>query len=78
MPGHPSTGYLRVHPDGTGSRVVVHQMVNSSDQAAFMAGAWAMVLGRLKANILAAVAGSAPPLRPPRRKESHPSRPAID
>jgi uncharacterized protein YndB with AHSA1/START domain len=78
VPGHPLTGYLRVHPAGTGSRVVVHQLVNSSDQAAFMAGAWAMVLGRLQANIAAAVAGSASPLRQPRRKESQPSRPAMD
>ena len=31
--------------------------------------AWAVVLGRLKANIVAAVAGPAPPRRPHRRKE---------
>ena len=30
-----------------------------------------MVLGRLKANIVAALAGPAPPQRPHRRKESH-------
>ncbi len=71
IPGQPLTGYLRIHPDGDGSRVVVHQLVDNPDQAAFMAGAWAMVLGRLKANILSAVAGSAPPQRPHRRKESH-------
>jgi uncharacterized protein YndB with AHSA1/START domain len=70
VPGHPLTGYLRVHPDGEGSRVVVHQLANNSDQAAFLAGAWAMVLGRLQANIVAALAGSAPPPRPPRSKES--------
>lgn len=70
VPGQPMTGYLRVHPDGIGSRVMVHQVVNTSDQAAFMEGAWAMVLGRLKANIVAALAGSAPPQRPHRRKES--------
>jgi ArsR family transcriptional regulator len=75
VPGQPLTGYLQVHPDGTGSRVVVHQMVNTADQAAFMEGAWAMVLGRLKANIVSALAGSAPPQRPHRRKErSEPSR----
>ena len=34
-------------------------LVNTSDQAAFMEGAWAIVLGRLKANIVAALAGSA-------------------
>jgi uncharacterized protein YndB with AHSA1/START domain len=76
VPGHPLTGYLRVHPDGAGSRVVIHQLVNRPDQAEFMAGAWAMVLGRLKANVVAALAGSAPPQRPPRgKKESHPVRP---
>jgi uncharacterized protein YndB with AHSA1/START domain len=74
VPGHPLTGYLRVHPEGDGSRVVVHQLVNSTDQAEFLAGAWAMVLGRLKANVVAALAGSAPPLRPPRAKEAHPRR----
>ena len=70
VPGHPVTGYLRVSPVGDGSRVVVHQLVNTAEQAAFMEGAWAMVLGRLKANIVAAVAGSAPPPRVRRRKQS--------
>ena len=74
VPGQPLTGYLQVRPDGAGSRVVVHQVVNTSDQAAFMEGAWAMVLGRLKANIVAALAGSPPPKRPPRRKQSHARR----
>ena len=74
VPGQPLTGYLQVHPNGDGSRVVVHQVVNTSDQAGFMEGAWAMVLGRLKANIVAALAGPAPPQRPHRRKESHPRR----
>jgi uncharacterized protein YndB with AHSA1/START domain len=72
VPGHPLTGYLRVQPDGEGSRVVVHQVVNTSDQAAFMEGAWAMVLGRLKANVVSAIAGPAPPVRLRRRKESRP------
>ena len=49
---------------------MVHQLVNKPEQATFMAGAWAMVLGRLKANIVAALADSAPPKRPPRRKQS--------
>jgi uncharacterized protein YndB with AHSA1/START domain len=63
VPGHPITGYLRVHRAGNGSRVVVHQLINTPEQAAFLEGAWAMVLGRLKANIVAAVGGSAPPQR---------------
>ena len=37
-----------------------------------MENAWAMVLGRLKANIATAVAGSAPPPRPRRRKQNGP------
>jgi hypothetical protein len=68
LPGRPLTGYLRVHPDGDGSRVVVHHVVNSSDRATFMEGAWAMVLGRLKANILSPLARSAPPPRQRRHK----------
>ena len=74
VPGYPLTGYLRIYADGDGSRVVIHQLVNSPDQADFMAGAWAMVLGRLKANVVAALAGSAPPQRSPRTKESNPRR----
>jgi DNA-binding transcriptional ArsR family regulator/uncharacterized protein YndB with AHSA1/START domain len=70
VPGQPLTGYLRIHPDGEGSRVVVHQLVDTPSQAAFMEGAWAMVLGRLKANIVSAIAGPAPPQRPHRRKET--------
>jgi DNA-binding transcriptional ArsR family regulator len=70
VPGRPLTGYLRVYPEGDGSRVEVHQLVDTLEQAAFMEGAWAMVLGRLKANVEAATAGSAPARRPRRRKES--------
>ena len=70
VPGQPLTGYLRVHPCDDGSRVVVHQLVDTPDQAAVMEAAWAMVLGRLKANIVAAFANSPPPQRPHRRKES--------
>jgi DNA-binding transcriptional ArsR family regulator/uncharacterized protein YndB with AHSA1/START domain len=70
VPGRPLTGYLRVYPDGDGSRVEVHQLVDTPEQAAFMEGAWAMVLGRLKTNIAAASAGSPPAPRPRRRKES--------
>ena len=70
VPGQSLVGYLRVYPEGEGSRVVVHQLVNSPDQATFMTGAWAMVLGRLKANVVAVLAGSAPPRLPARAKES--------
>ena len=70
VPGQALAGYLRVYPEGEGSRVVVHQLVNSPDQATFMTRAWAMVLGRLKANVVAVLAGSAPPRLPARAKES--------
>ena len=76
VPGKPLTGYLRVYPNGDGSRVVVQQFVDTPQQAAFMEGAWGMVLGRLKANIGAAVSGASPPQRPRRRKETR--RPASD
>ena len=77
VPGHPLAGYLRLYPEGEGSRVVVHQLVNTADQAQFLAGAWAMVLGRLKANLVAALAGTPPPGRVRRRKvsRSDPLRP---
>ena len=70
VPGQPLTGYLRVHPHGDGSRVVVHQVVSTPDRATFMEAAWAMVLGRLQTNIVSALAGSAPPPRQRRRKQS--------
>src|ERR671912_409166 len=70
VPGHPLAGYLRVYPEGEDSRVVVHQVVNTADQAAFMTGAWAMVLGRLKANVVAALAGAPPAPRQRRSKQS--------
>jgi DNA-binding transcriptional ArsR family regulator len=72
LPGHPTVGYLRVYPDGAGgSRVTVHQLVRTPEQATFMEVAWGMVLGRLKANLVAALAGSTPGPRPPRRKHGH-------
>ena len=72
VPGRPLAGYLRVYPEGEGSRVVVHQVVDTADQAAFMTGAWAMVLGRLKANVAAVLDGTPPAPRVRRRKEIRP------
>jgi ArsR family transcriptional regulator len=69
VPGQPLTGYLRIRPEGNGSRVEVHQLVDTAEQATFMESAWGMVLGRLKTNVVAAIAGSAPARRPPRRKK---------
>lgn len=55
VPGREMTGYLWVHPrDGGGSRVEVHQLVEGSEQAQFMEIAWASVLGRLRAGVVAA------------------------
>jgi DNA-binding transcriptional ArsR family regulator/uncharacterized protein YndB with AHSA1/START domain len=76
VPGHPLTGYLRIAPSGTGSRVEVHQLVHTSQQATFMEAAWGMVLGRLYTNIDSVTARSQPAtLRTPRRKTA-PERPA--
>ena len=51
VPGGEMTGYLRIQPRGSGAHVEVHQLVDTPAQAAFMEGAWAMVLGRLKAGV---------------------------
>ncbi|HWG64689.1 MAG TPA: metalloregulator ArsR/SmtB family transcription factor [Streptosporangiaceae bacterium] len=70
VPGAQLTGYLRIKPrQGGGAHVEVHQLVGSDRQATFMEGAWAMVLGRLKAGVVAAAdaAGTAV-TRAPRRK----------
>ena len=75
VPGQEMTGYLWVQAlDGGGSRVEVHQLVESSDQAQFMEIAWASVLGRLRAG---AVAASDPQTevrpRPRRPKKTKPN-----
>lgn len=55
MPGREMTGYLWVRPDEKGgSRVEVHQLVDGQEQARFMEIAWASVLGRLRAGVVAA------------------------
>ena len=55
VPGHEMTGYLRVRPRvGGGSHVEVHQLVEDANQAQFMEAAWGMVLGRLRAGVVAA------------------------
>lgn len=55
VPGREMTGYLWVRArDGGGSRVEVHQLVEGGDQAQFMEIAWASVLGRLRAGVVAA------------------------
>ena len=74
VPGGEMTGYIRVHarrPDG--SRVEVHQLVDTTAHAEFMESAWEMVLGRLKAGIRTALNPDAPvkPRAPrPKRRRS--------
>ena len=76
VPGGEMTGYLRIQPQGRGSHVEVHQLVDTPAQAAFMEGAWATVLGRLKAGVVRASdpAESMPP-RPARPKRTAPPLP---
>jgi DNA-binding transcriptional ArsR family regulator/uncharacterized protein YndB with AHSA1/START domain len=73
IPGGELVGYLRVRPLGDGgSRVEVHQLVDSPQQAEFMEAAWTLVLGRLKEGVAAATdpaAPMAPRARRPRRRD---------
>jgi uncharacterized protein YndB with AHSA1/START domain len=48
VPGGEMTGYLRIRARGDGTRVEVHQLVDTANQAQFMGAAWTLVLGRLK------------------------------
>lgn len=71
VPGRPLTGYLRIHDDTAGSRVEVHQIVDSDDQARFMQVAWGMVLGRLVSNLPTALSvGTPAEYRPQRPKRT--------
>ena len=70
VPGGEMTGYLRIHPHTDGARVEVHQLVETAAEAEFMEGAWAFVLGRLKAGVVrASDPGQAMPPRPARPKQ---------
>ena len=70
VPGGEMTGYLRIHPHPDGARVEVHQLVETAAEAEFMEGAWALVLGRLKAGVVRATdPGQAMPHRPTRPKQ---------
>jgi DNA-binding transcriptional ArsR family regulator/uncharacterized protein YndB with AHSA1/START domain len=73
VPGSERTGYLRFSPVETGTHVEVHQLVDTAAEAEFMEGAWALVLGRLKAGVAKAVdpeATVAPRPRRPKRRRS--------
>ena len=73
VPGGEMTGYLRIQPRGSGSRVEVHQLVDTPAQARFMEGAWAMVLGRLTAGVARASDPAEPMLPRPVRTKHTPS-----
>ena len=69
VPGGELTAYLRVRAGRAGgARVEVHQVLESPGQAQLMEVAWAMVLGRLKAGVVAASEGAA--AMPPRPRRS--------
>jgi DNA-binding transcriptional ArsR family regulator/uncharacterized protein YndB with AHSA1/START domain len=69
VPGGEMTGYVRFTAVGGGTRVDVHQLVDTGVQAEFMEGAWTLVLGRLRAGIVRALEpGVAAPARPTRPK----------
>ena len=76
VPGGEMTGYLRIQPGDRGAHVEVHQLVDTPAQAEFMAGAWAMVLGRLRSGVTGALdlrVPVAPRPRRPKRRDSRPS-----
>jgi uncharacterized protein YndB with AHSA1/START domain len=71
VPGAALPAYLRFEPSEPGCRVEVAQFVETRVQAEFMETAWTLVLGRLKAGVVAAsdrhVAVARRPARPKRQ-----------
>lgn len=59
VPGRGQRAYLTVEPSDGGARVTVHQLIESSQQAAYMESIWRTVLGRLHTAF-------SPATRPPR------------
>jgi len=74
IPGRALTGYVRFRARPHGCRVEVHQLVDTLRQAEFMETAWTLVLGRLKAGVVAAVDTRTPSrtraARPKRRRSA--------
>ena len=74
VPGGDMTGYMRFTTVEGGTRVDVHQIVDTGAQAEFMEGAWTLVLGRLRAGIVRAlepgVTAPARATRPKRRRSA--------
>jgi len=78
VPGGEMTGYLRIRPHPSGAHVEVHQIVDTPAQAEFMQGAWAMVLGRLRAGVVRACdpdSPMAPRAARPKRRDLGPHQP---
>lgn len=73
VPGGEMTGYLRVHPRGSGAFVEVHQLVDNPAQASFMEAAWKNILGRLKAGVSEASGGDRSMATRPRRAKNRAS-----
>jgi DNA-binding transcriptional ArsR family regulator/uncharacterized protein YndB with AHSA1/START domain len=69
VPGGEMTGYIRIQARDGGSRVEVHQLVDTLSQAEFMEAAWTLVLGRFKVGVARALDPHAPVApRVPRQK----------
>ena len=74
IPGNGMVGYLRFTAADTGCHVEVHQLVDSPEHTEFIQMAWTLVLGRLKAGVVAAVDQRLPgPSRRPRPKRQRAS-----
>jgi DNA-binding transcriptional ArsR family regulator/uncharacterized protein YndB with AHSA1/START domain len=59
VPGDGMTGYIRFTELEKGTRVEVHQLVDTPAQGEFMEAAWSLVLGRLSAGVERALSSSA-------------------
>jgi hypothetical protein len=63
-------GYMRFSAIDCGTHVEVHQLLNAPEHAEFVESAWTMVLGRLKAGVVAASDPDAPTSRRARRAKT--------
>lgn len=73
IPGGEQIGYLRFATIASGCRVEVHQLLDRPEHAEFMEAAWTLVLGRLKAGVVAASdlrAPVTPRARRPKRQDA--------
>jgi len=74
IPGGGMIGYMRFSAHDRGTRVEVHQLIESPEHAEFIESAWSMVLGRLKTGVVAAsepqATGTRRAPRPKRRRSA--------